>query len=109
MSREEWLGKAAKGGRHSNAETAFKRRLVDPEKARELLRIVIGVMREQLTIEGALMRMTPWFGQSEADVAMLRDLLEQLPTLHRIRAERRIEFNSDRIVQQIEDGRTVYG
>jgi hypothetical protein len=107
LSPAEWKEKAAKGGRSSNAETNFRRRLVDPERARELLRICIGVMNEQLTLEGALTRMTPWFGQSEADVAMLRDLLEQLPTLHRIREARRVEFQTQQIIDQIE-GVNVY-
>ena len=59
MSDQEWREKAAKGGRATNAETNFRRRLVDPERARELLRICIGVMNEQLTLEGALVRMVP--------------------------------------------------
>jgi hypothetical protein len=80
----------------------LRRGLVDPERARELLRICIAVMNEQLTLEGALMRMTPWFG-SRADVAMLRPA-GAAPTLHRIREERRVEFNTERIVREIETG-----
>jgi len=75
-------------------------------RARELLRVVVAVVNEAYTVEGALQRLTPFFAQTESDIALLAGELKRLKTLSEVRELRRIEHNTDRILRETEG---IYG
>jgi hypothetical protein len=95
----EWREKAAKGGRATHGERLYRKQFVDPDRARELLRVVVATVNESYTLEAALTRLTPFFAQTEADIALLAGELRKLKTLSEIREERRIEHNTGRILR----------
>jgi len=99
MSPEEWKLKQAKGGRSAGAEAKFRKLLVEPDRAMEIVRVIVSVCNESLTLEQAVVRLRPFCTRSEADVALLAQELRKLHSLSAIREERRVEHNTTRIIE----------
>jgi hypothetical protein len=66
--------------------------------------VFVAVVNETYTVEAAVVRLMPFFAETEADAALLADELRKLRTLTEIREERRLEHNTDRILRELETG-----
>jgi hypothetical protein len=99
---DEWREMARRGGRRKGDEERVRKLIVDPERGRELLRVVVKVFNEGLTIDMAIDRLIPWFAESSYDKVMLRQELEKLKTYSEHREDERIERNTERLVQMSE-------
>jgi hypothetical protein len=63
--------------------------------------VFVAVVNETYTVEAAVVRLMPFFAETEADAALLADELRKLRTLTEIREERRLEHNTDRILREL--------
>lgn len=95
----EWREMAARGGRTRVKEREYQRLLVPADRARALLRLVVQIVNESVTVESAAKRLIPFFASDEHDVLLLIEELRKLRTLTEIREQRRVEYRTEEILR----------